>query len=122
VRTLKIFLYGFLILLIAVFIIQNYGTLTYSVSLRLSLGFLALESMPLPFFLIVPLIFFAGVLLATLIGFPERRRLSRELKTAQAALQNAGLKKSPLTAAGLDHSSDDEPMIRPPKEKTPPRR
>jgi hypothetical protein len=120
-RTLKIFLYGFLILLIALFIIQNYGTLTYSVSLRLSLGFLTLESIPLPFFLIVPLIFFAGVILATLINFPQRRRLSRELKAAQTALRNAGQKKDPGAAPGPDPSSDNETMVRSPKEKTPPR-
>jgi uncharacterized integral membrane protein len=98
-RTLKLYLYGALILLFAVFIIQNYGTLTYSVSLRLNLGFLALESIPLPFFLIAPLIFFAGIFLATLIGFPERRRLSRELKQAKADLREAEQKKAPPIAS-----------------------
>jgi len=118
VRTLKIFLYGFLILLLAIFIIQNYSTLTYSVSLRLNLGFLSLESIPLPFFLIVPLVFFAGVLLAALIGFSERRRLSRELKTA---LRNTGQKKEPVTAPSPNSSSDEETVVRTSKDKTPPR-
>ena len=120
-RTLKLFFYGFLILLIAVFVIQNYSTLTYSVSLRLSLGFLTLESVPLPFFLIIPLIFFAGVLLATLIGFPERHRLSRELKIARAALRDQGQKKESGTASGSDPFSDEATRVRP-EEKTPPRR
>lgn len=93
-RTLKLYLYGLLILLFALFVIQNYGTLTYSVSLRLNLGFLALESIPVPFFLIAPLIFFAGIFLATLIGFPERRRLARELKQTKAALREAEQKKN----------------------------
>jgi hypothetical protein len=118
-RTLKLFLYGFLILLIALFVIQNYSTLTYSVNLRLSLGFLALESIPLPFFLIVPLVFFAGVLLATLIGFPERRRLSRELKIAKAALRDGEQKKG--TAADPGPFSDNETVVRSPKEKSLPR-
>jgi len=118
VRTLKIFLYGFLILLLAIFIIQNYSTLTYSVSLRLNLGFLSLESIPLPFFLIVPLVFFAGVLLAALIGFSERRRLSRELKTA---LRNTGQKKDPVTSPTPASSSDEETVGHASKDKTPPR-
>lgn len=117
-RTLKIFLYGFLILLLVIFIIQNYGTLTYSVSLRLNLGFLSLESIPLPFFLIVPLVFFTGVLLAALIGFSERRRLSRELKTA---LRGAGQKTDPLTSPKPGPSSIEETAVNASKDKTPPR-
>jgi hypothetical protein len=64
-----------LTVLIVLFVIQNYATLTYSVSIRLNLGFLDLESVPLPFFIIAPLLFFSGVLLATLIGLFKRRRL-----------------------------------------------
>ena len=86
-RTVKLYFYGLLVLLFVVFIVQNYSTLTHSVSLRLNLGFLSLESIPLPFFLIAPLIFFTGVLLATLIGLVERRRLSKELKQVKTALR-----------------------------------
>ena len=49
-RTVKLFLYGFLTVLFIIFIVQNYSTLTYSISIRLNLGFLTLESIPLPFF------------------------------------------------------------------------
>jgi uncharacterized integral membrane protein len=95
VRTLKLYFYGLLVLLFVIFIIQNYSTLTYSVSLRLNLGILALESVPLPFFLIAPIIFFAGLLLATVIGWVERRRLSKELKQLKGSLREPELKTVP---------------------------
>ncbi len=88
-RTLKLFFYGLLAMLLAIFIVQNYSTLTYGISLRLNLGFLTLESVPLPFFLIAPILFFSGVLLATLMGLVERRRLSRELKQVKASLRTS---------------------------------
>jgi uncharacterized integral membrane protein len=88
-RTLKLFFYGLLAILFAIFIVQNYSTLTYGISLRLNLGFLTLESVPLPFFLIAPILFFSGVLLATLIGLVERRRLSRELKQVKTSLRTS---------------------------------
>ena len=59
-RTVKVFFYGFLAVLFIIFIVQNYSTLTYSISIRLNLGFLTLESIPLPFFLIAPILFFLG--------------------------------------------------------------
>jgi uncharacterized integral membrane protein len=86
-RTVKLFFYGLLTVLFIIFIVQNYSTLTYSISIRLNLGFLTLESIPLPFFLIAPILFFSGLLLATLIGLVERRRLSKELKQAKMALR-----------------------------------
>jgi uncharacterized integral membrane protein len=109
-RTVKLYFYGLLLLLFVVFIVQNYSTLTYSVSLRLNLGFLSLESVPLPFFLIVPLIFFAGVLLATLIGLTERRRLSKELKQVKSTLRDYDQKTSTseVLSPGLIHSSETE--------------
>ena len=79
-RTLKLFFYGLLVLIFAIFILQNYYTLTYSVALRLNLGFLSLMSVPLPLFLAVPLFFFFGLFLGTIFGWGKRRRLSREIK------------------------------------------
>ncbi len=107
-RTVKLYFYGLLILLFVVFIVQNYSTLTYSISLRLNLGFLSLESVPLPFFLIVPLIFFAGVLLATLIGLAERRRLSKELKQAKTSLRDYGQKTGTPEASSPGSISSKE--------------
>lgn len=83
-RTVKLFFYGLLGMLFVLFVIQNYSTLTYSISLRLNLGFLTLESVPLPFFVIAPILFFSGLLLATVVGLVERRRLSKELKQLKA--------------------------------------
>lgn len=88
-RTVKLFLYGFLVMLVVLFIIQNYDTLTYGVSIRLNLGFLTLESIPLPFFIIVPIFFFSGIILATGIGLIERHRLSKELKQVKTDLQES---------------------------------
>jgi lipopolysaccharide assembly protein A len=118
-RTVKLYFYGLLVLLFVVFIVQNYSTLTYSVSLRLNLGFLSLESVPLPFFLIVPLIFFAGVLLATLIGLAERRRLSKELKQVKNDLRDSGPRPSTHETAipGSIPSSETE---NPPSDVKPP--
>jgi hypothetical protein len=79
-RTLKLFFYGLLVLIFAIFILQNYYTLTYSVALRLNLGFLSLMSVPLPLFLAVPLFFFFGLFLGAIFGWGERRRLSKEIK------------------------------------------
>jgi hypothetical protein len=79
-RTLKLFFYGLLVLIFAIFILQNYYTLTYSVALRLNLGFLSLMSVPLPLFMAVPLFFFFGLFLGTILGWGERRRLSKEIK------------------------------------------
>ena len=92
-RTIKIYLYGLLVLIFAIFVIQNYSTLTYSVSLKLNLWVVSLESVPLPFFLIAPLIFFCGLLLATLISWGERHRLSKELKSTKNALREAEQKQ-----------------------------
>ena len=94
------FFYGLLAVLFVVFVVQNYSTLTYSVSIRMNLGFLLLESVPLPFFLIVPILFFSGLLLATLIGLVERHRLSRELKQVKAALRLAEQKTGPREESG----------------------
>lgn len=88
-RTIKLFFYGLLAVLFVIFVVQNYSTLTYNVSLRLNLGFLTLESIPLPFFVIAPILFFSGLLLATLIGLVERHRLSKELKQVKAVLRMA---------------------------------
>jgi hypothetical protein len=84
-RTFKLYFYGLLVFLFAIFILQNYSTLTYSVALRLNLGFLSLVSIPLPLFLVAPLFFFCGLFLATVIGWGERRRLSREIKQLKSA-------------------------------------
>ena len=109
-RTIKMFFYGLLAVLFVVFVVQNYSTLTYSVSIRMNLGFLLLESVPLPFFLIVPILFFSGLLLATLIGLVERHRLSRELKQVKAALRLAEQKTGPLEESGRStaHPNDTE--------------
>jgi uncharacterized integral membrane protein len=80
VRTIKLFFFGLLFFLFLAFIIQNYSTLTFSPSLRLHLGIVLLESVPLPFYLLALMLFFSGLLLATLIGFFERRRLKKELR------------------------------------------
>ena len=97
-RTIKLCFYGLLVVLFSIFILQNYSTLTYSVVLRLNLGFLSLMSVPLPLFLAVPLFFFCGLFLATIYGWGERRRLSREikqLKSSQAGASNRNLRRSP---------------------------
>jgi uncharacterized integral membrane protein len=121
-RTVKLYLYGFLVLLFVVFVIQNYGTLTYSVSLRLNLGFFSLESVPLPFFLIAPLIFFAGLLLATLIGFFDRRRLSKELKQLKSTLREYEIKIESLRNMGSGSIPSGEPGGPPSSEEKPPPR
>jgi putative membrane protein len=82
-RNLKLFFYGLLILLFIIFLLQNYSTLTSSHSLRLNLGVLLLESVPLPFYLVVVLTFFSGLFLAALMGVFDRRRLTKELKEAR---------------------------------------
>jgi hypothetical protein len=119
-KTVKLFLYGLLALLIVLFVIQNYAMLTYNVSLRLNLGFLAFESIPLPFFVIAPVLFFSGVLLATLIGLFERRRLSKELKqlkagrpeTEQPIKPMGDLSPSPVPASESgDSPSDHKPSL-----------
>ena len=107
-RTAKLYFYGFLILLFVIFILQNYSTLTYSVSLRLNLGILALESVPLPFILIAPIIFFAGLLLATVIGWVERRRLSKELKQLKGILREPESKTVPHEEAPAPSSPPSE--------------
>ncbi len=84
-RTIKLCFYGLLVVLFSIFILQNYSTLTYSVVLRLNLGFLSLMSVPLPLFLAVPLFFFLGLFLATIYGWGKRRRLSREIKQLKSA-------------------------------------
>ena len=86
-RTLKLYFYGLLVLLFVIFIIQNYYTLTYSVALRFNLGFVSLVSIPLPLFLVAPLFFFCGLFLATMIGWGERRRLSKEINLLKSARQ-----------------------------------
>jgi uncharacterized integral membrane protein len=108
VRTFKLFFYGLLVLLFVIFVIQNYSTLTYSVSLRLNLGILALESVPLPFFVIAPIIFFAGLLLATVIGWVERRRLSKELKQLKSGLREPEPKMAPHEEASATFSPPSE--------------
>jgi uncharacterized integral membrane protein len=118
-RTVKLYFYGLLVLLFVVFIVQNYSTLTYSVSLRLNLGFLALESVPLPFFLIAPLVFFAGVLLATLIGLVERRRLSKELKQTKMALRDSE-PRTPMPEASSPRAPVSSETENPPSEEKPP--
>jgi uncharacterized integral membrane protein len=79
-RTAKRIFYGLLFFIFLLFLFQNYSTLTSSHSLRLNLGFLLLESVALPFYLIVVLSFFAGLFIAFVIAFFERRPMKRELK------------------------------------------
>ncbi len=86
-RTFKLYFYGLLVLIFAIFILQNYSTLTNPVVLKLRLGFVSLYSLPIPVFLIAPLFFFLGLFLATIIGWGTRRRLSRELKQLKSAQQ-----------------------------------
>ncbi len=84
-RTFKLYFYGLLVFLFVIFIVQNYYTLTYSIALRLNLGFLSLLSVPLPLFLIAPLFFFCGLFLGSVGGWEERRRLSKEIKQLKSA-------------------------------------
>jgi uncharacterized integral membrane protein len=86
-RTFKLYFYGLLVLLFVIFIIQNYYTLTYNVAFRFNLGFVSLVSIPLPLFLVPPLFFFLGLFLATMVGWGERRRLSREIKQLKSTQQ-----------------------------------
>jgi uncharacterized integral membrane protein len=79
-RTAKRLFYALVFLIFLLFIFQNYSTLTSSHSLQLNLGLFLLESVPLPFYLIVILSFVFGFLLASLIAFFERRPLKRERK------------------------------------------
>jgi uncharacterized integral membrane protein len=118
-RTLKMYFYGLLLLLFVVFVIQNYSTLTYSVSLRLNLWLINLESVPLPFFLIVPMIFFAGLLLATLIGWGERRRLNRELKQLKSGRMPAETETVSSGEAAPARPKAEEAEAPQPDSKTP---
>ncbi len=118
-KTVKLFFYGLLVMIFVLFVIQNYATLTYSISIRLNLGFLALESIPLPFFLIAPILFFSGLLLATLIGLVERRRLSRELKLLKGSLQESKPIEKPKMESTASPDSPGETKV-PPEEHQPP--
>lgn len=79
-RLFKVYLYGFLVLLFVVFIIQNFQTLTQGISLRFNLGFVSLVSVPIPLFLLAAFLFFGGVVLTTLIHWAEKRPLIKEIK------------------------------------------
>lgn len=118
-RTFKLFLYGLLGMLFVVFVIQNYPTLTYSISIRMNLGFLTLESVPLPFFVIAPILFFSGLLLATVVGLIERRRLSRELKQLKADQHEPLPKVKPLEAFSTSPVPASETGDSPPDHKPP---
>ncbi len=118
-RTVKLFLYGLLGMLFVLFVIQNYPTLTYSISLRLNLGFLTLESVPLPFFVIAPILFFSGLLLATVVGLVERRRLSKELKQLKADQHEPLPKVKPLEELSPTPVLPSETGDLPPDHKTP---
>jgi uncharacterized integral membrane protein len=116
-----LFFYGILGLLIVLFVIQNYSTLTYSVSVRINLGFLSLESMALPFFVIATALFFSGFLLATIVGWFERRSLSKELKrlktlrpVSELPVKSEGASDSSFSPKGInrDPSSEDKPSSR----------
>lgn len=118
-KTVKLFFYGLLVMIFVLFVIQNYATLTYSISIRLNLGFLALESIPLPFFLIAPILFFSGLLLATLIGLVERRRLSRELKLLKGSLQESEPVVRPKMESTASQDSPGETKVPPEEHQTP---
>ncbi|MBI5604714.1 MAG: hypothetical protein HY879_15350 [Deltaproteobacteria bacterium] len=118
-KTVKLFFYGLLVMIFVLFVIQNYATLTYSISIRLNLGFLALESIPLPFFLIAPILFFSGLLLATLIGLVERRRLSKELKLLRTTLQESKPVEKPIMESAASPDSSGEIKVSP-EEHPPP--
>jgi uncharacterized integral membrane protein len=107
-RTFKLYFYGLLVLLFAIFILQNYSTLTYSVALRLNLGFLSLVSIPLPLFLVAPLFFFCGLFLATMIGWGERRRLSKELKQLKSVRAESKPESRPETRQENRTGSDSK--------------
>lgn len=118
-KTVKLFFYGLLVMIFVLFVIQNYATLTYSISIRLNLGFLALESIPLPFFLIAPILFFSGLLLATLIGLVERRRLSMELKLLKGSLQESEPAVRPKMESTASQDSPGETKVPPEEHQTP---
>lgn len=116
-RTVKVYLYGFLLLLFVIFVVQNYATLTYSVSLRFNLGFFSLESIPLPIFIIAPFLFFSGLLLATLMGLAERHRLSKELKQLRGNLQRGEPRMKPEEDASHGPAAPIETEASPFEEK-----
>ena len=104
-RTLKLYFYGLLVLIFAIFILQNYSTLTYSVALRLNLGFISFVSVPLPLFLVAPLFFFVGLFLATIFGSAERRRLSREIKRLKSSHPELKLEPKDRSPSGTEAGS-----------------
>lgn len=103
-RIFKIYLYGLLVLLFIVFVIQNFQTLTQGISLRFNLGFISLVSVPVPLFLVAAFLFFGGVVLTTLIHWAEKRPLVKEIK----AFKKNASPSSPLS----------NPIASPQKEKT----
>jgi len=106
-RTVKLYFYGLLVLIFAVFILQNYYTLTAPVALRLNLGFISFVSVPLPVFIVPPLFFFLGLFLATIIGAGERRRLSKEIKQLKSS------RPEPRPEVKQDLSRPPQPEIKP---------
>ena len=106
-RTFKLYFYGFLVLIFAVFILQNYSTLTNPVVLKLRLGFVSLYSLPIPVFLIAPLFFFFGLFLATIIGWGTRRRLSKEIKQLKST------RPEPKPESRPDPRPEPQPEVRP---------
>ena len=124
-RTFKLYFYGLLVLLFIIFIIQNYYTLTYNVAFRFNLGFVSLVSIPLPLFLVPPLFFFCGLLLATIVGWGERQRLSKEVKqlksTQQEPKQEPKKEAKPETPFQVPprQESKPAPKLEPPKQEPP---
>ncbi len=115
-RTIKLCFYGLLVLIFAIFILQNYSTLTYSVALRLNLGFLSLMSVPLPLFLAVPLFFFFGLFLATIYrvgGTPSSVQGNKTIKEHQAGTQTGIQRRRPDPSRSPSRNPNRNPKKNP---------
>ena len=106
---IKALIVSAVVALAIIFMIQNIEALNHPLAIRLNLLFVNFESTPYATYLIIMLAFFVGLLAASLLGFSERFRLRRLLRSKSKEISNLekeinSLRNLPLTDETLSNS------------------
>ncbi|MFH1035812.1 MAG: LapA family protein [Pseudomonadota bacterium] len=115
---LKAIILSAMVALSIIFMVQNIEALSHPLSIRLNLVFLNLTSSAYATYLVILLGFFAGLLVASLLGLAERFRLRKAIRSQQkeiaglnkelSSLRNLPLTGSPAASGGAAAASQEK--------------
>lgn len=111
---LKTLIISAAVALAIIFMVQNMDALSHPLAVRLNLFVVHLQTTPYPTYMVILLSFFAGLLVASLLGITERFRLrgrikAEKKKSAELSRELNSLRTLPITGETMGEQQEPEP-------------